>query len=623
MRPHLLLSLCILTSQTGLACAASSEEAEKTKLALPDKTATLSPANLATETSQPDAVVGMVQRLLAEPFDLDVPAEELDALREFYGNAQSPIWINGTAWSPKAMALIGELKRADDWGLDPASFQIPELMPESTKEAENIAALADAEMRLSRTALKYARYARGGRIPDPATQLSAYIDRKPQLLPASRVLTDLAQTDQPDRYLRELNPRQPQFEKLRQQYLAIRDGEKARIPKLPEEGDMLFEGNSHPDVALVRRRLGLTEASSAPDLYDETLFEAVKAFQRTNGLWADGIVGPRTRRALNEGHKVTPESILANMEAWRWMPDQLGDTYVWVNVPEFLVRVVEDGKVVHSAPVVVGKDRTQTPIFSEDLQTVYFRPRWYIPDSIKQNEILPRLRRGGGGGYEILKNGRKISRGSVRWSRVDVRNYVIYQPSGSGNALGLVKFTFPNRHSVYMHDTPSKGLFSSRVRTFSHGCIRVKDPGKLAQVLLGIDQNMSPKQINHLMDDGPDHYPVPLEKHIPVHIAYFTVWVDENGQLQSAPDIYGHEKRIKQALQGKWDEIDKSAPAGVSPEEEAAADVAPARRKASARAGTSSHRSRRKSYASQAASNVSSRPRGNTANDIFRRNFGN
>jgi murein L,D-transpeptidase YcbB/YkuD len=627
MRPHLVVSLCILMTQSTFVCAATGDDtAGMTKLAMPDQNIISSPTDPAHEPGERDDVISMVQRLLAEPFETDATAEDLDAARTFYTQTRSPLWINGSTWSPAAVALIDELKRADDWGLDPAAFHIPELLPESDNEIENLPVLADAEMRLSLAALKYARYARGGRIPDPSALLSAYIDRKPQIVPPLSVLVGLAQTDHPDRYLRDLNPRQPQFEQLRQQYLAIRDGTKARIPKVPEQGDMLFEGAAHPDIAVVRRRLGVAaDEGAAADLYDGALYAAVKSFQRKKGLYADGIIGPQTRRALNEGSKVSPETILANMEEWRWMPDPLGETYVWVNVPEFLVRVVEDGKIVHTAAVVVGKKKTQTPLFSQALKTVYFRPRWYIPDSIKLNEILPRLRNGGGSGYEILRNGRKISRGSVRWSRADVREYVIYQPSGSGNALGLVKFTFPNRHSVYMHDTPAKGLFSEDVRAFSHGCIRVQNPAKLANVVLGIDQNMSPKEVVHLMDDGPDNHPVALQKPIPVHIVYFTAWVDENGQLDSAPDIYGHEKRITLALQGKWDQIEKNGPEELDVEKAEARDAVAAKPERRVRTKVRAYASRpaRRSYVSQASSGPAAPSRGSTANDVFRRNFGN
>lgn len=603
MRPLVILSVSILVCEASLAAAAR-EGTDMTELAMPGE-GFLSPRGDQAAESQTDSVVAGVRQKLVAPSWPDASQDDVDALRAYYADAEHPIWVTPAGWSPAAQAVIAELKRAGDWGLDASSFAVPALGPEASG-AEGAAALADAEVGLSLAVLKYARYARGGRITDPATQLSAYLDRKPQLREPSSVIRGIAAAKEADRYLRELNPRQPQFEALRRQYLAMRDGGDTATQKVPEDGPNIVAGSTDPDVALIRERLNVPAGALQANLYDDALLDAVREFQSKNGLNVDGVIGPRTRQALNGGEKPSLKSILANMEEWRWMPDDLGDTYVWVNVPEFVVRVVKDGKVVHTAPIVVGATTTQTPIFSKDLQTLYFRPRWYIPDSIKVNEILPRLRRGGGGGYQVLRDGRPVSRSSVNWSRADARNYVIYQPSGPGNALGLVKFTFPNKHAVYMHDTPSKGLFGSKVRTFSHGCIRVKDPDQLAKVLLSLDQDMQPGEIDHLMDDGPDNHAVPLETHIPVHVTYFTTWVDENGNLASAPDVYGHEKRIALALAGKWDEIDKNAPAAVALD----MPLEPEWRGPA-------------SGASPFFSPASSRPSGNTANDIFRRGFGN
>jgi len=603
MRALVFLSVSLLVSESGLASARPADGTDISELARPDATMT-SPAEQAITQEPADDVVQAVRSRLTESYKASAASDDVEAARAFYARARHPLWIRGSEWSPRAIAVIGELKRADDWGLDASAFDIPVLAPASGDEIADTAALADAELKLSLAALWYARDARGGRISDPAGQLSAYIDRAPQLRPPLRVLSELAAASAPDRYLRGLNPQYVQFEKLRRRYVAMRDGDSTSSPNVPEDGPTIVAGTLHPDVAVIRERLRVP-AASEPELYDDELVAVIEDFQRLHGLAADGVIGPRTRRALNGQGGVSQQSILANMEEWRWMPEDLGGIYVWVNVPEFVVRVVKDGKVIHTAPVVVGKTATPTPIFSKDLKTIYFRPRWYIPDSIKANEIWPRLRRGGARGYQILRNGQPISSGSVNWSRADVRNYVVFQPPGPGNALGLVKFTFPNKHSVYMHDTPSKGLFSSSVRAFSHGCIRVKDPDQLAKVLLSIDQGTMPDTVDELMQSGPDNNAIELGEHIPVHITYFTAWADENGEIATAPDIYGHEKRISLALQGQWGEIDKTAPAAV----------------AYAGPSVSDWGGDAPKFFSPASSSAA--PRGNTANDIFRRGFGN
>ncbi|HIF23413.1 MAG TPA: murein L,D-transpeptidase, partial [Gemmatimonadetes bacterium] len=403
MRVLVLLSACLLVCESSVAWARPAGGTDVSELARPDAamSAPLAPA-IAQEPA--DEVVEAVRSRLAGPFKTNAAIDDVEAVRAYYAGARDPLWISGTEWSPRAVAIIDELRRADDWGLDASSFDIPVLAPASGDGIADTAALADAELKLSLAALNYARDARGGRIADPTGQLSAYIDRAPQLLPPVRVLSDLESASAPDRYLRGLNPQSAQFEALRRRYIAMRDGEDASLPKVPEDGGTIVAGAADPDVAIIRERLGVL-AATQPDIYDDALVAAVEDFQRQHGLAADGVVGPRTRRAFNGGGGVSPQSLLANMEEWRWMPDDLGDTYVWVNVPEFVVRVVKDGRVIHTAPIVVGKTSTPTPIFSKDLKTIYFRPRWYIPDSIKANEIWPRLRRGGARGYQVLRNG--------------------------------------------------------------------------------------------------------------------------------------------------------------------------------------------------------------------------
>jgi murein L,D-transpeptidase YcbB/YkuD len=489
----------------------------------------------------------------------------------------APIWVTPKGYSPKAVSVIAELRKADDWGLDPAEFAVPELA-EARADGPDLdaSALADAEVKLSLAVLKYARHARGGRIIEPSKQLSSYLDRQPQLLDPKGVLEGISNMVDAATYLHDLNPRHPQFEKLRQQYIAMRDAgmgkELARIPN----GKSIRRGEQSEQIALIRERLKL--AANVPDaadptLYDDDLAKAIIAFQSERGIRAkDGVITNTTRRALNELEAPNPKKLLANMEEWRWMPDDLGDTYVMVNVPEFTVRVFRNGEVVHSERVVVGQTDKQTPIFSKDLETIYFHPRWNVPDSIKVRELWPSLARGGSyfsrQGLRLSRNGREINPRSVNWGAADIRNYDVYQPPGPGNVLGVVKFTFPNKHAVYMHDTPTKPLFNESVRTFSHGCVRVRNPVRLAEVLLAADKGWDQARVDSIVDGPRDETPVKLEHHIPVHVVYFTAWVDDDGKVQTWRDIYGHEKRIMLALDGKFDQIvvgrDHLAPVQIS-----------------------------------------------------------
>ena len=413
--------------------------------------------------------ISTVRLLLARP--VTVPAaddrEDRAALITFYGcSAAGPLWIGRAGLLPKAQTAMAELKRAADWGLNAADFKLPEPPPAGSL-AMTTEQLADAEQKLSLAVLKYTRYAHGGRIPDPATQLSSYLDRKPVLPDAGGVLKALSVTGRPDAFLIKQHPQQSQFEKLRQEYLRLRDASSlATAYKIPA-GRTLKPGVSHEQIALIRKRLEVPVpiVDGVPDdeLYDPVLVAKVKDFQLKNDIDpANGVISDRTRKVLNAvDNKENMRRLLAAMEEWRWMPANLGDTYVWVNVPEFTVRVMKDGKAIHAERVVTGKANTQTPIFSDLMKTVVFQPQWGLPDSIKVNEILPRLRNGGGlrSDLRMQRNGRDVDPYNVNWERANILEYHVFQPSGDDNALGQVKFLFPNKHQVYMHDTPSKGLF--------------------------------------------------------------------------------------------------------------------------------------------------------------------
>jgi murein L,D-transpeptidase YcbB/YkuD len=221
---------------------------------------------------------------------------------------------------------------------------------------------------------------------------------------------------------------------------------------------------------------------------------------------------------------------------------------------------------------------------------------------------------------KLVRNGREVKASSVDWGQADIRNYDVYQPSGPGNALGRMKFTFPNKHSVYMHDTQSKGLFGASQRTFSHGCVRVQNPQRLAETLLGIDKGWSAEEVDELLDGEPEELGVPLNQHIPVHITYFTAQVDDAGDVTTEKDVYGHEKRITQALEGKWDAIDKGSDHLAQVELARRLDDAESTGRAKARRSGRSVISG--SYGGGDGGSQRIVGRGSTANDIFRQSFG-
>jgi murein L,D-transpeptidase YcbB/YkuD len=558
--------------------------ATTTPAANPEPTATASspqPEAVAA-TAQPaaDEALTIVREILAgAPPDKTTSRDDWKALQAFYADRPALHWIarDGTR-TRQGDAVAKELGRADDWGLRTRDFALP-----GTAAGKDARARAEAEVALAATVLKYARYARGGRV-DPAS-LSRYFDQKPPVLDPAMVLTAITATEVPGEYLVSLHPKHPQFRLLRQALLKLRSGETVSKPepgdnsiKLPG-GPTLRKGESHPQVALLRKRLGISEADA--ERFDETVETAVKKYQSAHGLTPDGLVGGGTRAALN-GERTAQRSerrpedrILLTMERWRWLPADLGDFHVWDNIPEYRTRVIDHDKVVHQARIIVGKPETQTPLFSADMRYIVFHPDWGVPNSIKVKEILPYLRPqqsfwGWGEtdtrvlqrhNLRVSLGGRPVDPSRIDWSRVDIRRYDFIQPPGGANVLGTIKFRFPNKHDVYMHDTSQRELFKRGARTFSHGCVRVEDPRRLAEVLLSKDKGWGSDKIGSLLA-GSHNNSIELSTRIPVHITYATAVAAADGTVTYHPDIYGHDNRLALALDGKALAIERIADAG-------------------------------------------------------------
>ncbi len=500
-------------------------------------------------------------------------------LVQFYGSRMgSTLWVDKTGYNDAAKNLIAALKDADSWGLRAADYKIPELKPTASGDYSPDD-LTVAETRLSLAAMKYARDARGDRITDPSSQLGTYLDRMPQFVARRTVIDTLATIPDKGAYLTSLHPKHPQFARLRDKLIALRASAKEEAALKIPDGPKLMPGTSHAQIAIIRKRLKIETPTTKDDgtpadetYYDKALATAVEAYKDNKGIQpVNPAITTALRRSLNSSNDVSETKLIANMEEWRWMPEDLGKYYVMVNIPEFKVRVISNDGVIHEERIVSGRPDAQSPIFSELMRTVVIQPRWNVPDSIKIKEILPGLRAGGDPlrrqGLTLEYNGRKIDPYNVDWYKTDIRNFNVYQPPGGGNALGVVKFLFPNKHSVYLHDTPSKSLFNESVRAFSHGCMRVRNPVKLAELVLNKDKGWDKTTVDDLVAKGPEENEVSLDQPIPVHVVYFTAWVTDDGEVQTFDDVYGHEKRITLALAGRWNQIVKADEKKVSPDD--------------------------------------------------------
>jgi len=526
------------------------------------------PANLIT---QAEALrIGVQGLLSSKSGDTATRKAQKEALIEYYlVPDQRMLWVDENGLTERAKLVIAEIGKADDYGLNASDYTLPDAAGFNASDPKAREWLADAEVKVSYAVLDYTNDARGGRI-EPL-RLSKNLDPSLALPNPSEVLESIAIRSDPGAYLRSFQPDQPQFEALRQKLIELRGGKveeaKPAVVTIPD-GPVLKLGVEHEQVALLRKRLEISPGANETK-FDEAVLEAVRQFQSSHGSVADGMVGAGTRRLLNGGQRQEPvgspariKQILVNMERWRWLPHDLGAFYVTVNIPEFTLRVVEEGTPIHTARVVVGKPDKQTPVISDEMEEVVFNPYWNVPNSIKMEEIAPYFGGGGGffGGWDtsvLQRHGLRIKYGnrvidpdSIDWSRNDLRNFDLVQPPGPSNVLGRVKFLFPNKHDVYMHDTTQKFLFNNAVRAESHGCMRVQNPDQLAELVLAHDKGWSSARVQSTFDAGDDNH-IALDQKIPVYITYFTLRVNDDGSISTFNDLYGHDARMNAALSGK------------------------------------------------------------------------
>ena len=513
-----------------------------------------SAASLAMADAASDPAAQALKILLAAQPKAGSFAEKRDraALAEFYAERDyQPVWMVDGTYAPQARAVMARIAAADEDGLDPAAYRLPPAtIGAATPAGAEIAASVD--LVLSQAVLLYARQAYAGRL-DPSS-ISKLITIKPLLPDPIEVLASVSSAGDGAAAIAAFNPPHEGYQRLKKALAEARATETGpRLARVPE-GKSMKLGLADPRVPLLRARLEVPAPSEAPEVYDEALAAAVKSFQSRKGLTADGIAGNATVAYVNGTGRSHSAEIIANMERWRWLPRDLGAFYVIANVPEYLVRVVENGQVVHTTRTVVGKMTNQTPIFSDQMESIVVNPSWNVPASITTKEMLPAARRDPGyisrKGYQVLANVdgkyRQIDPQMVDWSSVNPRQIMIRQPPGDDNALGSVKFLFPNEHSVYLHDTPSKSFFKRDARALSHGCVRVQDPLEFADVLLA-HQGGWTKQRLRKMIGGKEKW-INLPNRIPIHLTYFTAFVEDSGTLETRPDVYGFNDRVEKAL---------------------------------------------------------------------------
>jgi L,D-transpeptidase YcbB len=490
----------------------------------PDPFASLDPADRPIAEKIRDLLAAKTDKIFASK-------KEHAAVEAFYQKRnQAPLWLEKGVMDVRAKAVIARMRAADSDGLDASDYKIPDFAAASGADA-----LAEAELKLTETLLTYARHVQAGRFS--YSSLSKNIELPQQPPEPSEVLAKVTDAADAGKALEEFSPPQKGYQALKAKLGELRnksgagsgheipDGPELKLAKVPVED---------PRVPQLRERLGLKGDDS--DLrYDAKLVEAVKKYQRTNELKVTGALDAQTIRELNGPPRDKQiDIIIANMERWRWIPRDLGKTHVIVNLPDFTLRLMHNGSMMWTTRIVIGKPAMPTPLLTETMKYITVNPTWNVPQSIVQNEYLPALEQDP---TVLDRMGLKVVR--------DRDGVHISQPPGDGNALGRLRFNFPNRFDVYQHDTPEKYLFKEERRAYSHGCMRVQDPVKYAQLLLSIErpnEGYTEDRIRRLF--GHEEQDIQFPAPIPVHLTYQTAYVDDDGALIMRSDVYGLDSRV-------------------------------------------------------------------------------
>lgn len=466
---------------------------------------------------------------------------ERAAIERFYGARDfAPVWTQAGSLTNAAKGVIARLKDAASDGLNPADYPVPDFAAATSPDA-----LADAELKLTASMFDYARQAQSGRMH--WSQVSGDILYPEHPTDPSEVLAKVTTATDASAALDSYNPPQKLYKELKAKLAELRgqgngpvieiaDGPALKYtPAGKKQAEIVVED---PRVPQLRAKLGLTENVSDPR-YDAAVAEAVRKFQSGAEMKATGILDDKTVRALNTPKRDKQiDVVLVNMERWRWLPrdlgaPSLGDAYVILNIPDYTLKVMQRGQQVWTTRVVTGKPGTHaTPLLTETMKYITVNPTWNVPPSIVYNEYLPALQQDP---TVLQRMGLKLEQnrdGSVH----------ISQPPGEANALGRIRFNFPNKFLVYQHDTPDKNLFAREDRAFSHGCMRVQNPDQYASVLLNIampNEKYTPERVRSMY--GKSEIDLKFPTPIPVNITYQTAFVDDGGKLQFRKDVYGRD----------------------------------------------------------------------------------
>lgn len=498
------------------------------------------------------APLGDAQLAALQGYELLAEKDAAAAVVAYYSAHPEFLWVEDGRLNAHAEATMRVLADAASHGLNPDDYAVA---PPTQGDDE---ALARFEMTLSARVLRYAHDAQSGRV-DP-NRISGYYEFKPKELDRAALLMSLGQADDVATVLEGLHPRNSQYAALRTELATLRASAENDI--VITAGTVIKPGQTNADFAklltLIDRRADEAFRAEYGDLlaqnlgaetYTQDLVPLIKAAQKAAGIGDDGVIGPRTVQAIaGESRASRIEKVEVALEQLRWLPSDLTGRYVFINTPAFTATYIENGEEKLAMRTVVGGLGTQTYFFQDEIQYVEFHPYWGVPRSILVNKYLPKLYSDPAyldrNGFEVVnRKGQTVASSSVDWAQYGANiPYDVRQVPGRGNALGEMKIMFPNKHAIYMHDTPDKHLFDRENRALSNGCIRLADPRAMAAAVLGWDRAAVTSRL-----DRP-HSRENLSVKVPVYVAYFTAWPNAAGHVDYFNDVYSRDEKITTAL---------------------------------------------------------------------------
>jgi len=483
----------------------------------------------------------------------EAASSDRDIAAFYRSNGFAAVWTGtGDEHRARRSALLSAMQAAPLHGLPPGRYDTDRLL-RVLSDVGTARDRAQAEIELTRAFIQIARDMQSGAL-EPAS-VDDDIKRKGVYRDASTYLGGLVESGHPRAYFRTLVPQTREYARLMK--------EKIRLEGLIEEGGWgatvqagaLAPGDSGPAVVALRDRLMRMGylGRSATMTYDGDIADAVRRLQEDHGLEADGKAGAGTLKQINTSASSRLATVLVAMERERWLNKERGSRHILVNLTDFSARIIDNDRITFETRAVVGanaQDR-RSPEFSDEMEHIVINPSWNVPRSIAVNEYLPQLRANPGAAshLKLIQGGREVSRAGINFAGYTAQTFPfdLKQPPSAGNALGIVKFMFPNKYNIYLHDTPSKSLFAHTRRAYSHGCIRLADPKDFAYAILARQED-DPEAFFHRVLNTGQETQVDLEQKIPVHIIYRTAFSDARGRIQYRPDVYGRDAKIWAAL---------------------------------------------------------------------------